>query len=125
MSDLDAVSAHLDAGDLGAAIRTLLFAAADAPMAQVAPLLARAGRLAGFEDLADAADAVVTDPHDAGLLYQLGWACIERGISQIAIPVLEAALAAAPGQRRIVTELAAAYEDAYRYGDAAAALEAA
>ncbi|WP_433077054.1 hypothetical protein ACQP1P_33495 [Dactylosporangium sp. CA-052675] len=124
MSDLVAASERLDAGDLSGAIRTLLTAAAGAPAAELAALLARAGRLAGFDDLAEAADAVVTDPRDAGRLYQLGWACVERGISRIAIPLLEASLDAAPGDRRILTELTAAYEDAYRYGDAVAVLEA-
>ncbi|MFF5235272.1 tetratricopeptide repeat protein [Dactylosporangium sp. NPDC000521] len=124
MSDLVEASEKLDAGDLSGAIRALLTTAADAPVADLAVILARAGRLAGFDDLSEAADAVVSDPRDAALLYQLGWACIERGISQIAIPVLEAALAAAPGDRQIVTELTAAYEDAYRYRDAVAVLEA-
>ncbi|MFG2045361.1 tetratricopeptide repeat protein [Dactylosporangium sp. NPDC048998] len=124
MSDLVEASEKLNAGDLSGAIRTLLTAAADAPTAELAAILARAGRLAGFDDLAEAADAVVSDPRDAVFLYQLGWTCIERGISQIAIPLLEASLDAAPGHRRIVTELAAAYEDAYRYGDAVAVLEA-
>ncbi|MBO3741507.1 hypothetical protein [Actinoplanes flavus] len=124
MSDLVEASEKLDAGDLNGAIRALLTAAAGAPATELAALLARAGRLADFDDLAEAADAVVAAPGDAGLLYRLGWACIERGVSRIAIPLLEAALDAAPGHRGIVTELVAAYEDDYRYGDAVAVLEA-
>ncbi|MEV0903184.1 hypothetical protein [Actinoplanes sp. NPDC049802] len=124
MSDLAEVSERLDAGDLNGAIRALLTAAADAPTAELAALLARAGRLAGFDDLAEAADAVTSGPGDAVALYRLGWACVERGISRIAIPLLEASLEAAPGSRRIVTELVSAYEDDYRYGDAVAVLEA-
>ncbi|GAA0450638.1 hypothetical protein Aca07nite_54830 [Actinoplanes capillaceus] len=124
MSDLAEASERLDAGDLNGAIRALLTAAPGAPTAELAALLARAGRLAGFDDLAEAADAVLSDPGDAVFLYQLGWACIERGISRIAIPLLEASLEAAPGRRQIVTELVAAYEDDYRYGDAVAVLEA-
>src|SRR5690606_33745707 len=47
-----------------------------------------------------------------------------RGISRIAVPVLVAALALAPGSLPVIDELVTAYEDGHRYEDAVAVLEA-
>jgi hypothetical protein len=122
--DLAEIAALLDAGDVGAAVAKLRYVAGRAPLPDVVALVGRAGAAAGFADLASASDAVVADPANAQALYDLGYACVERGISTIAVPVLEAALEWEPGNRTIVSELVAAYEDEYRYRDAVAVLEA-
>src|SRR5690349_14386140 len=114
----------LAAGDIGGAIRQLRLIAETAPQAEVAERLRVAGAQIGFDDIVAAADAVLADPESPHALYNLGYACMERGIAAIAIPMLTGALERAPGERAIVTELAVAYEDVYRYADAVAVLEA-
>jgi hypothetical protein len=122
--DLAKVGELLDAGDVGGAVRLLRFNAERAPLPEVAALLNRAATAAGFDELAAATGAVLADPGSPQALYDTGYECIERGVSAIAVPFLTAALEQAPGQRAIITELVAAYEDGYRYADAVAVLEA-
>ena len=122
--ELAKVGELLDAGDVGGAVRLLRFTAERAPLADVAALLNRAATAAGFDGLVAATGAVLADPGNPQALYDTGYECIERGVPGIAVPFLTAALAQAPGQRAVITELVAAYEDGYRYGDAVAVLEA-
>jgi hypothetical protein len=114
----------LDRGDVGAAISRLREYADALPLSGVAAVLGRAAAASGFDDMVEAAHAVVSDPESPQWLYQLGCSCVERGIASIAIPFLASALRHAPGTLGIVTELAAAYERDYRHVDAVAVLEA-
>ncbi len=126
--DVDEVLArideHLSHGDLGAAIGALRSQADRLPLPRLAAVLERAAAVTGFDDMVAAARAVVSNPDSPPNLYDLGYACIERGISAIAVPLLVAALEQAPGTLPIINELATAYEDCYRYSDAVALLEA-
>ncbi|MBX6751915.1 MAG: hypothetical protein IRY85_20020 [Micromonosporaceae bacterium] len=128
MSTVDEVLATIDdklaQGDVGEAIGLLRAHVEQIPLDRVAGMLARAGEAAGFADLVEASRAVVARPDDPTALFRLGYACIERGISAIAVPILVTALAQAPGTLPIIGELVTAYEDTYRYEDAVAVLEA-
>jgi len=125
---MDDVLAKIDdalaQGNLGEAIGLLRANAERVPLDRLAAILERAAAATGFDDLARAARAVVARPDDPTGLYQLGYACIERGIAPVAVPVLAAALARAPGALPIIAELAIAYEISHRYHDAVAVLEA-
>jgi hypothetical protein len=114
----------LDAGDVAGAVRLLRLHAERAPLPEITALLNRAATGAGFDELAAATGAVLADPGNAQALYDTGYECIERGVPGIAVPFLTAALTRAPANRAVLTELVAAYEDGYRYGDAVAVLEA-
>lgn len=122
--EMASIDEHLTRGDIGAAIRLLRGIADQLPPDRLAAFLERAATASGFDDLAQAARGVVAHPDNPNDLYQLGYACIERGISRIAVPVLVAALALAPGSLAVIDELVTAYEDAFRYHDAVAVLEA-
>ena len=122
--DLAQIGELLDAGDVAGAVRLLRLHAERAPLPEIAALLNRAATGAGFDELVTATGAVLADPGNAQALYNTGYECIERGVPGIAVPFLTAALTRAPGNRAVITELVAAYEDGYRYGDAVAVLEA-
>jgi hypothetical protein len=124
VTTLDHVATLLDEGDVGEAIRLLRTQAEGAAPAEVAAVLGRAAGVMEFTNLAEAAEAVVCSPGDPQALYDLGYACVDRGVADIAVPVLRAALEVAPGQRAIVTELAAALEQGHRYAEAVAMLQA-
>ncbi|HEY8985747.1 MAG TPA: hypothetical protein VIU15_40020 [Streptomyces sp.] len=109
----------LDQGDVPGALRVLRAAAESAPLAEVALVAGRAAGEAGFEDLRDAARAVVADPAQPRPLYDFGYACIERGVAPLAIPALREALRLAPGAKPLLRELVAAYEDGSRHREAA------
>jgi hypothetical protein len=121
---LTSIDEELARGNVGAAIGRLRAHAERVPLDRLAAILERAAGATGFDDLAQAARAVVARPDDPTALYQLGYACIERGIASVAVPVLAAALARAPGTLPIIAELAIAYEISHRYRDAVAVLEA-
>jgi hypothetical protein len=128
MSTMDDVLATIDSelarGNLGAAVGLLRANAEQLPLDRVAGVLARAGEAAGFADLVAAAQAAVAQPDDPSVLYQLGYACIERGVAPVAVPILATALALVPGALPIIDELVVAYEQSHRYQDAVAVLEA-
>jgi hypothetical protein len=121
LTDIDE---KLSQGNLGGAVGLLRAYAERLPLDRLAAFLERAGVAAGFDDLAQAARAVVAQLDDPAGLYRLGYACVERGVSAIAVPILAAALDRAPGTLPIIGELAIAYEDNYRYQDAVGVLEA-
>jgi hypothetical protein len=101
--------ACLDAGDLPGCLRELRRAAAAAP-AEVALVVERAARTAGFDDLREAAAAVAAHPDRPRTLYDYGYACVERGVPHLAIPALREALRLAPGSPALLRELVSAYE---------------
>lgn len=113
----------LDAGDVPGALRQLR-QAPDAPLAEVALVVARAAEAAGFDDLRQAATAVTAQPDQAQTLYGFGYACVERGVSYLAVPALREALRLAPGSPAVLRELVSAYEDEERHREAADVLAA-
>ncbi|WP_439674654.1 hypothetical protein [Embleya sp. MST-111070] len=123
-NDLDRVWQCLEAGDVPGAIRDLRGVAAGVPLGELARALEKAARLAGFEDLAEAAGQAAAQPSNPRHLYDLGYACIERGIAFAAIPPLVEAVRRVPDSAGVRNELVAAYEAEARHGEAVALLEA-
>ncbi|MFF3849973.1 hypothetical protein [Streptomyces sp. NPDC002328] len=113
----------LDAGDVPGALRQLR-QAPDAPLAEVALVVARAAEAAGFDDLRQAATAVTAQPDQAQTLYGFGYACVERGVSYLAVPALREALRLAQDSPAVLRELVSAYEDEERHREAADVLAA-
>ncbi|WP_075731602.1 hypothetical protein [Streptomyces acidiscabies] len=109
----------LDQGDVPGALRLLRAVAENAPLAEVALVAGRAAEKAGFDDLREAAKAVVAGPGQPRALYDFGYVCIERGVADLAIPALREALRLAPGAKPLLRELVAAYEDRSRHREAA------
>ncbi|MEW1907416.1 hypothetical protein AB0442_03025 [Kitasatospora sp. NPDC085895] len=124
----------LDSGDPQGAMRTLRHAADSLAPADCAPVLRRLAEGAGFEDLAEASAAVAAHADRPDALYAYGYACIERGVSDLAVPALREALRLALAPRRgglfrrapetrtapqqILLELAVALEDEQRHAAA-------
>jgi hypothetical protein len=113
----------LEAGDVSGGIRKLRFVADRVPMGELAGVVGRAAGLMNFDDLVSASAAVADEPGNPQALYDFGYACIERGVSFLAVPALTAALRAAPASHAILTELVSAYEDESRHADAVRLLE--
>ena len=88
--ELEQAQGLLAAGDVPGLIQHLRAAGETLPLEEMARSLAGAARLAGFDDLARAAAAVggVEDgfhTQDAQALYDLGYACTERGVPELAV----------------------------------------
>ncbi|CAL9639124.1 hypothetical protein [Streptomyces sp. enrichment culture] len=111
---------RLDAGDVPGALRLLRQADA-APLGEVALVVGRAAATAGFDDLRTAASALSAHPDRPQALYDYGYACVERGVSHLAIPALREALRLT-GSVAVLRELVSAYEEEGRHRDAADAL---
>ena len=114
----------LDSGDIPAALRHLRPAADSLPLAGTAGVLERAATMAGFEDLRQAAAELAAEPDNPKALYDFGYACIECGISYLAVPALREALRLLPDSAGVLRELVAAYEREDRNREAADALAA-
>ncbi|MEV5174387.1 hypothetical protein AB0L10_25675 [Streptomyces flaveolus] len=112
----------LDAGDVPGALRQVRAAGEDQPLGEVALVVGRAAGSAGFDDLADASAALAAAPEDPRALYDFGYACVERGVSDLAIPALRAALGLSGGALPVLRELVSAYEDGGRHREAVAEL---
>lgn len=108
----------LDSGDLPGAVRQLRAAGEEAPAAEVALVVERAAQAAGFEDLEQAAAALAARPDHAQHLFDFGYACVERGLSFLAISPLRTVLTHNPGALVVVRELVSAYEREERHGEA-------
>lgn len=115
---------RLDEGDVPGALRQLRQAPEPQPLAEVALVVGRAAEAAGFDDLQQAAGALAAQPDKAQTLYGFGYACVERGVSYLAIPALREALRLAPGSPAALRELVSAYEDEGRHREAADVLAA-
>ncbi|MET7370633.1 hypothetical protein ABZS61_33180 [Streptomyces sp. NPDC005566] len=111
----------LDGGDVPGALRRLR-QAPSAPLDEVATVVGRAAEAAGFDDLRKAATALAAHPGRVRPLYDYGYACVERGVSYLAIPALREAVRLAPGSSGMLRELVSAYEDEGRHRDAVDAL---
>lgn len=114
----------LKSGDLPAAVRSLRPHAETLPLAELARAVRALGEAAGFKDLAKAAKTAAKRPEDPKALYDLGYACVERGIAFLGTAPLRAALARVPGSRTLLAELVAALADKERHAEAAALLAA-
>jgi hypothetical protein len=112
----------LDGGDVPGALRQVRAAGEDQPLAEVALVVGRAAGAAGFTDLADASAALTAAPDDAQALYGFGYACVERGVPNLAIPALREALGRSGGALPVLRELVSAYEDEGRHREAVAEL---
>jgi tetratricopeptide (TPR) repeat protein len=112
----------LDAGDVPGALRQVRAAGEDQPLAEVALVVGRAAGSAGFADLADASAALAASPDDARALYDFGYACVERGVPELAIPALREALRRSDGALPVLRELVSAYEAEGRHREAVAEL---
>ncbi|MFD8393187.1 tetratricopeptide repeat protein [Streptomyces sp. NPDC059680] len=108
----------LDSGDVPGALRQLRAAGETQPLSEVALVVRRAAAAAGFDDLTQAATALAADPERAKVLYDFGYACIERGVSYLAIPALREALRRSDGSLLALRELVSAYEDEGRHREA-------
>ncbi|MFI0407334.1 tetratricopeptide repeat protein [Actinomadura sp. 3N508] len=114
--------ALLDNGDIAGLIRHLRFNADDMDLAEVAGLMEGAAARSGFDDMREAAAAMVRarGPQE---LYDFGYACIERGVPFLAIPALRRALELMPDEPALLMELVSALERENRHAEAVAALE--
>ncbi|MFD8481772.1 hypothetical protein [Kitasatospora sp. NPDC059673] len=133
----------LEAGDPQGAARELRAVADGLAAAEVAPVVRQLAEAVGIDDLAGAAGALAGRPSDAGALYAYGYACIEHGLSELAVPALREALREAlragdvPAKRKlfgrgrgqqvnprqVLLELAVALEDGERHAEAVAVLQ--
>ncbi|GAB2881637.1 hypothetical protein GCM10027074_57420 [Streptomyces deserti] len=109
----------LDEGDVHGALRQLRHGTDTLPLEEVALVVARAAGMTGFADLQEAATTLSAHPGKARPLYDFGYACIERGVSYLAIPALREALRLAAGAPPVLRELVSAYEDEGRHREAA------
>lgn len=82
------------------------------PIVPWAEALAEVARAFRAEPLAVAADAVAVDPDDAGALFEVGWHLFDGGLYGQAATFLARALELAPGEPKVLLELAAALENA-------------
>ncbi|MBB2911141.1 tetratricopeptide (TPR) repeat protein [Streptosporangium becharense] len=121
--DLSEIRALVEAGDVSEVVRRLRFSAEELPLTEVARLAGWAATETGFEDLADASARVVADPLDPKALFDFGYACIERGVSALAVPVFREVLRLAPASSLVLGELVTALEDEGRHGEAVEVLE--
>lgn len=119
--ELTAAWECLDGGDVPGALRELRHVPS-APLGQVAVVVGRAAGAAGFDDLQKAATALAAQPDRVGPLYDYGYACVERGVSYLAIPALREAVRLAPDSAGLLRELVSAYEREGLHREAADAL---
>ena len=102
--ELQTAQGLLASGDVQSLLRFLRADGEALPLGEVARLVAGAARLAGFDDLAQAAAAAAeggdgSGTADARALYDFGYACIERGAGYLAVRPLARALELAPDAR--------------------------
>lgn len=119
---IDEVRRLLAAGDLPAAVRSLRPQAETLPIEELARAAHALAEAAGFENLAGAAAKARAD--DPQALYDLGYACVERGVAFLAVAPLREALRLLPDSRPLLAELTSALEDEHRHAEAAALLAA-
>ncbi|MFE1439142.1 tetratricopeptide repeat protein [Streptomyces sp. NPDC058739] len=109
----------LDSDDVPGALRQLRSDTDSLPLGEVALVVARAAEAAGFDDLRQAASELAARPALAKAQYAYGYACVERGVSYLAVPALREVLRANPDALGVMRELVSAYEREGRHADAA------
>jgi hypothetical protein len=126
--ELEEAQGLLASGDIAGLLQCLRWHGQALPLGEVARLVAGAARLAGFDDLAQAAAAVAeggngSGTEDARALYHFGHACLERGAGYLAVRPLARALELAPDAAPVLSELVAALEHDGQHARAVAVLE--
>ena len=123
--ELEEAEGLLASGDLPGLLRQLRVHGGELPLGEVARLAAGAARLAGFDDLAQAAAAAAdgSGSQDARVLYDFGYACLERGAGYLAVRPLARALDLAPDAAPVLSELVTALEHDGQHARAVAVLE--
>lgn len=114
----------VEAGDIPGALRVLRTAAETLPLGELALVVGRAAAAAGFDDLRQAAEALTDRPERAQAQYDFGYACVERGVSSLAVPALREALRQVPASAAVLRELVSAYEREGRHREAVEVLNA-
>ena len=128
IEELEKAGGLLASGDISGLLRHLRAHGEALPLGEVARLVAGAARLAGFDDLARASAAVAeggdgSGTEDARALYEFGYACIERGVSHLAVRPLARVLELAPDAAPALSELVAALQHDGQHARAVAVLE--
>jgi hypothetical protein len=119
----------LESGDVAGLLRYLRADGDALPLGEVAALVAGAGRLAGFDDLAQAAAAVAAGGYGpstgdvVAALFLFGYTCMEHGAGYLAIRPLARALELAPDYGPVLSELVSALEQEGQHARAVAVLE--
>ena len=124
--ELEEAQGLLASGDIPGLLRHLRVHGGELPLGEVARLVAGAARLAGFDDLAQAAGGGGEDgsgAQDARVLYDFGYACMERGVGYLAVRPLARALELAPDAAPVLSELVTALEHDGQHARAVAVLE--
>jgi hypothetical protein len=123
--ELDEAESLLASGDLPGLVRELRVHGGDLPLIEVARLAVGAARLAGFDDLAQAAAAAAdsSGSRDARVLYDFGYACLEHGAGYLAVRPLARALELAPDAAPVLSELVTALEQDGQHARAVAVLQ--
>jgi hypothetical protein len=126
--ELEEAEGLLASGDLPGLLRQLRVHGGELPLGEVARLAAGAARLAGFDDLAQAAAAAADaedgpGPGDARVLYDFGYACLDRGGGYLAVRPLARALDLALQSAPVLSELVTALEQDGQHARAVAVLE--
>ena len=126
--ELEEAQGLLASRDIPGLLRQLRAHGGALPLGEVARLVAGAARLAGFDDLAQAAAAAAEagdgcGPRDARVLYDFGYACLERGAGYLAVRPLARALDLAPESAPVLSELITALEHDGQHARAVAVLE--
>jgi hypothetical protein len=123
--ELEEAEGLLSSGDLPGLLRQLRVHGGELPLGEVARLAAGAAQLAGFDDLAQAAAAAAegSGSQDARVLYDFGYACLERGAGYLAVRPLARALELAPDAAPVLSELVTALEHDGQHARAVAVLE--
>lgn len=117
----------LASGNISGLLRHLRLRGGALSLDEVARLVAGAARLAGFDDLAQAAAAAGgqdgSGARDVRVLYDFGYACLERGAGYLAVRPLARALELAPDAAPVLSELVTALEHDGQHARAVAVLE--
>jgi hypothetical protein len=123
--ELQTAQGLLASGDVQGLLRYLRADGEALPLGEVARLVAGAARLAGFDDLAQAAAAAAggDGAEDARAEYDFGYACLDRGAGYLAVRPLARALELAPDAGPVLSELVAALEQDGQHARAVAVLE--
>ena len=126
--ELERAQGLLASGEVPGLLRHLRAHGEALPLGEVARLVAEAAQLAGFDDLAQAAAALArggdgSGSQDARVLYDFGYACLERGAGDRAVRPLSRALELAPDAAPVLSELVTALEHDGQHARAVAVLE--
>ncbi|WP_405592241.1 hypothetical protein [Streptomyces sp. NBC_01190] len=104
----------MDDGAIPAALRQPRATAVNQPPGDVAPVLGRTAA-AIFDDLRKPAEALTAGLETGRAPYDFGYACVEGGLPDLAIPAWREALRHHPGEMTIMRDLVTASESEGRH----------